>query len=94
MYTTDDAQHVERVPAGHCWLLADNEQLLPPDVIDSRGFGYLDMRLIQGRVIYRLQSKELHGPVANSPGSEPCDAAVVDSEVDIESLAAGMPSEQ
>eukprot|EP00775_Hariotina_reticulata_P012483 gene12483-12617_t len=67
---------------------------LDPTNSHSRAFGYLDMRLIKGRVIYRLQSKEHHGPVANSPGAEPCDAAVVESEVDVESLAAGMPSEQ
>lgn len=55
----DDAQ--ERIPPGHCWVLADNEQLEPPDVIDSRAFGYLDMNLIQGRVIYRVRQAHTTG---------------------------------
>lgn len=93
MLTTDDADYVERVPIGHCWVLADNEQLTPPDVIDSRAFGYLDMRLIMGRVIYRVRNSKLHGPVANSPQSEAADAAVIEGEVDVDELAAGMPAE-
>lgn len=54
MLSSDEDGVQERIPAGHCWVLADNEQLSPPDVIDSRAFGYLDMNLIQGRVIYRV----------------------------------------
>jgi hypothetical protein len=46
----------DRVPPGHCWVLADNEALQPPDVIDSRSFGYLDMRLIIGRAIYKVRA--------------------------------------
>ncbi|KAF6257843.1 hypothetical protein COO60DRAFT_1626673 [Scenedesmus sp. NREL 46B-D3] len=67
MYTTEDEDHTERVPGGHCWVLADNEELSPPDVIDSRAFGYLDMRLIMGRVLYRVRNASEHGRVANSP---------------------------
>jgi hypothetical protein len=54
MLSSEDDVAQERIPPGHCWVLADNEQLEPPDVIDSRAFGYLDMSLIQGRVIYRV----------------------------------------
>lgn len=93
MLTTDDADFAERVPLGHCWVLADNEQLEPPEVIDSRAFGYLDMRLIMGRVIYRVRNSKQHGPVANSPQSEAADAAVIEGEVDVDELAAGMSAE-
>lgn len=55
MLTSEDEAAQERIPAGHCWVLADNEELGPPDVIDSRAFGYLDMNLIEGRVIYRVK---------------------------------------
>jgi hypothetical protein len=34
---------------GHCWVLADNEQLAPPHVIDSRSFGPLPLSLVMGR---------------------------------------------
>jgi len=55
MLSVDAEGVVERIPPGHCWVLADNEALSPPDVIDSRAFGYLDMDLIRGRVIYRVR---------------------------------------
>jgi hypothetical protein len=91
MLTADDESHSEHVPLGHAWVLADNPKLAPPDVIDSRAFGYLDVRLIIGRVIYRVRDAERHGPVANNPAWEADDAAVVDTEIDPASLAAGMP---
>eukprot|EP00879_Flechtneria_rotunda_P002868 GHRR01003082.1.p1 GENE.GHRR01003082.1~~GHRR01003082.1.p1 ORF type:complete len:224 (+),score=49.83 GHRR01003082.1:267-938(+) len=94
MMTTDDGNHAERIPAGHAWVLADNAGLSPPDVIDSRAFGYLDMRLIMGRVIYRIRHSKEHGPVANSPQSEAQDQAIIEGEVDVEELAGTMPSEQ
>jgi hypothetical protein len=93
MLTTEDEDFAERVPGGHCWVLADNEELLPPDVIDSRAFGYLDMRLIMGRVIYRVRNASEHGRIANSPISEADDLAVVEGEVDVDAIAAGMPAE-
>lgn len=34
---------------GSCWILADNQDLQPPDVIDSRVFGPLELRNIIGR---------------------------------------------
>ena len=40
------------VPAGHCWVLADNEELTPPDVIDSRSFGPVPLENVMGRIMY------------------------------------------
>lgn len=57
MLSSDEEGAQERIPSGHCWVLADNEGLAPPDVIDSRAFGYLDMNLITGRVIYRVRGE-------------------------------------
>lgn len=54
MLSSEEDSVQERIPPGHCWVLADNEALEPPEVIDSRAFGYLDMNLITGRVIYRV----------------------------------------
>lgn len=36
---------------GQCWVLADNEELQPPAVLDSRTFGPLDLSSIIGRWI-------------------------------------------
>lgn len=54
MLSSEEDSVQERIPPGHCWVLADNEALEPPEVIDSRAFGYLDMNLITGRVVYRV----------------------------------------
>jgi hypothetical protein len=42
-------RHAPRCLQGHCWVLADNEQLAPPHVIDSRSFGPLPLDTIVGR---------------------------------------------
>ena len=52
---------------GHCWVLADNPELEPPHVIDSRSFGPLPFSSILGRVMYSARSEKDHGPVENSP---------------------------
>jgi hypothetical protein len=39
MVTDDPEEPPLRIPPGHCWVLADNPELQPPDVIDSRAFG-------------------------------------------------------
>lgn len=41
---------------GHCWVLADNEQLEPPHVIDSRSFGPLPLSNVVGRCAEPLGS--------------------------------------
>lgn len=50
--TTDDPEpETYTIPEGHCWVLADNEQLQPPDVIDSRSFGPLPLHHVLGRIM-------------------------------------------
>lgn len=39
------------IPEGHCWVVADNEQLQPPHVIDSRSFGPLPLQNVLGRIM-------------------------------------------
>ncbi|KAI8463423.1 MAG: hypothetical protein J3K34DRAFT_444121 [Monoraphidium minutum] len=90
MISDDDADASFRIPPGHCWVLADNPELGPPDVIDSRAFGYLPMTSILGRIIYKVRSSDAHGPVINSPMAAAADAPVIDAEVDAEALAADM----
>lgn len=50
-----------QIPRGHCWVLADNEALEPPHVIDSRTFGPLPLVHILGRVMYSARSETDHG---------------------------------
>lgn len=53
---------------GHCWVLADNEDLAPCDAVDSRTFGPLPLQNIQGRVMYYARDETDHGalqPLAN-----------------------------
>lgn len=88
---SDDDKETVTIPAGNCWVLADNEELEPPDVIDSRSFGFLPYNSILGRVIYRLRSPEDYGAVVNSTAAFEDDEAVVYSEVDRDKLAENMP---
>lgn len=46
-----------------------------------------------GRWLLQVASADDFGPVANSPQSEAADAAVIDAEVDVASLAAGMQAD-
>jgi hypothetical protein len=71
---------------GHCWVLADNEDLNFPDVIDSRTFGPLPLGNIIGRVMYAATSSTNHGPVENSLAGMESDAAVLEAELDLETL--------
>lgn len=74
------------LPSGHCWVLADNTELGPHEVIDSRTFGALDMSKILGRVIYYASSATEHGDVVNSPQSREADAPIIEQEVEVEKL--------
>ncbi|EFN53981.1 hypothetical protein CHLNCDRAFT_135936 [Chlorella variabilis] len=74
------------VPEGHCWVLADNAQLEPPRVIDSRAFGLLPLSAIVGRVLYCARSHTDHGPVENSEEGMAADAPVLEAELDVEAL--------
>jgi hypothetical protein len=86
MISESAADDAFKIPPGHCWLLADNEAMAPPAVIDSRTFGHLPLSNIMGRIIYFASSRTDHGPVINSPGATEADRAVVEGEVDIDVL--------
>lgn len=67
-------------------MLADNEELNPPDVIDSRSFGALPMQNILGRVMYFASSAARHGRVENNPWAQIADAPILAAELDLEKL--------
>ena len=75
-----------QVASGQCWVLADNEAMRPPDVIDSRTFGPLPMENILGRIIYQSQSAVEHGRVQNSEDAAEEDVAVLAAELDVETF--------
>lgn len=66
---------------GHCWVLADNPDMKPPQVIDSRTFGFIPMSNILGRVIYAGSSPTEHAPVINSPLAQAVDDPILEQEV-------------
>ena len=72
---------------GHCWVLADNEDLKPSQVIDSRSFGPLPFSNIIGRIMYHAVSATDHGAVDNSEAARIADAPVLETELDVEKLA-------
>jgi hypothetical protein len=81
----EDAEAIV-IPEGYCWVLADNEELAFPDVIDSRTFGPLPLNNIIGRVMYAAKSQTDHGPVENSISGMESDAAVLEAELDLDTL--------
>ncbi|KAL6779798.1 CGL57 [Auxenochlorella protothecoides x Auxenochlorella symbiontica] len=84
---TDDPEDEPVVlQQGQCWVLADNEELQPPAVLDSRTFGPLDLSSIIGRVLYAARSPSDHGPVENSTAAMQADVAVLEAELDIDKL--------
>jgi hypothetical protein len=83
---SDDEDSSFMLPPGMCWVLADNEELEPPNVIDSRTIGPLPFENIRGRVIYQVNSAANHGMVQNNPSFSAEDMAVVETEVDVEQL--------
>lgn len=74
------------IPDGHCWLLADNESLQPPHVIDSRALGPIPLSSIFGRVMYSMRSEHDHGPVENSEEGLAADAPVLEAELNLDTL--------
>ncbi|GAB4819536.1 hypothetical protein N2152v2_006582 [Parachlorella kessleri] len=91
---SDDAEEEGfQIPQGHCWVLADNPELEPPHVIDSRSFGPLPFSSILGRVMYSARSEKDHGPVENSPEGIKADGPVLDAELDLERLCQGEDGE-
>lgn len=91
-----DFPHYKSLPSpaqGHCWVLADNDKLVPPHVIDSRTFGPLPLSNVVGRVLYSARSEVDHGPVENSLAAMMADAPVVEQELDLELLCRGGDAE-
>ncbi|KAK9804469.1 hypothetical protein WJX73_005263 [Symbiochloris irregularis] len=74
------------LPEGHCWVLADNDELQPAEAIDSRSFGPLPFSNIIGRVMYRARSATDHGAIDNSAAAQAADLPVLESELDIDKL--------
>lgn len=66
-------------------MLADNEDLKPPEVIDSRSFGPLPVENIMGRIIYYSRPND-HGAVQNSRAAMEADRAVLEAELDLSKL--------
>lgn len=75
------------IPEGHCWVLADNEALSPPDVVDSRSFGPLPVENILGRIMYYWRSSSDAGVIENSEEAVDMDAPVLRAELDVDQLA-------
>lgn len=75
------------IPEGHFWVLADNPDVQPPDVVDSRTLGFVPLTNIIGRIIYQVQSRNNHGRVHNSVEADMVDTPVVEQEVDVDELA-------
>ena len=63
---------------GHCWVLADNADMQPPNVIDSRTFGFIPFTNVVGRVIYSGTSASDHAPVTNSPLAQLMDDPILE----------------
>lgn len=84
----DAEEEVLEVPKGQLWVLADNEKLKPPQVIDSRTFGFIPISNVIGRVIFSGTSSTECGPVTNNPISVDLDQPIIDAEVDPEQLFA------
>ena len=86
MLSDDADDQAFSIPAGHCWVLADNEDLAPPDVIDSRSFGPLPFSRVLGRILYAARSRSDHGLVENSEAARRLDTAVLQGELDLDKL--------
>lgn len=72
-------------PAGHCWVLADNEKMQVADAWDSRTFGPLPTDNVLGRILYYVRSRTEHGRVDSD--ALPTDTAIIEAELDVEKIA-------
>lgn len=59
-------------------MLADNPEMKPPSVIDSRTFGFIPMANVLGRVVYSGTSVSDHAPVTNSPLAQMMDGPILE----------------
>lgn len=57
------------LPEGMCWVLADNDKLAPPDVIDSRSFGPLPLVRVRRWATWMVVPRRagMHNPHSPSP---------------------------
>jgi inner membrane protease subunit 1 len=85
LVTDDPEAESYTIPAGHCWVLADNEELQPPP-IDSRSFGPLPLQNVLGRIMYFYRSQTDYGVVDNSSEAAASDEAVLEAELDLNKL--------
>ena len=81
---SDSAQHT--LAPDTVWLTADNEELSPPDVEDSRTFGPVQLGNIVGRCIYAIRSKSDRQHIANNDRWRALDRDVVAVELTDELL--------
>eukprot|EP00850_Spirogloea_muscicola_P016658 SM000137S00436 [mRNA] locus=s137:117302:119054:+ [translate_table: standard] len=86
MVSSKEQDEAFDIPVGHCWLLCDNELKKPPEVVDSRVFGPVQLNRVIGRVIYCSRSLVDHAQVVNSPESMEEDAPVLACELNIEDM--------
>lgn len=75
------------IPAGHAWVLADNEDVPVADATDSRTFGPLPLSHVVGRVVYAVRSSGDHGVVQNSNAAAQVDQPVLAHELDVQQMA-------
>ncbi|KAK9725378.1 hypothetical protein RND81_05G139800 [Saponaria officinalis] len=87
MASTDEKDEPFILEDEELWVLSDNKDLKKGEAEDSRAFGPIALKDIVGRVIYRMQSVDDHGPVHNSEESMVDDEAVLDVELDIDEMA-------
>ena len=81
------------IPESRAWVVADNPDVDLSVSPDSRVFGPIPVENILGRVVYAVRSATDHGPVANDPESVREDRAVIETEIDPETVAADLPND-
>uniref|UniRef100_A0A2N9IKW4 Peptidase S26 domain-containing protein n=1 Tax=Fagus sylvatica TaxID=28930 RepID=A0A2N9IKW4_FAGSY len=87
MVSKDEKDEPFILEKDQCWVVADNENILPKEAQDSRMFGPVPMTDIVGRVIYCLRTAVDHGPVQNSHFSMKKDSPVMEIELDVDEMA-------
>ncbi|XP_074307352.1 mitochondrial ATP-independent inner membrane protease subunit 2-like [Silene latifolia] len=92
MATTDEKDDPFILDDEEFWVLSDNKDLKKGEAKDSRAFGPITFKDIVGRVIYRMQSAEDHGPIENSEESKLYDEAVLNVELDVDEMAKSFKS--
>jgi hypothetical protein len=76
-----DASVVHQLPLGAVWVSAENPDLEPPHVEDSRTFGPIELKSIVGRCIYAVRSKSDRSFIPNNPKWAAIDKDIVEVEL-------------